>query len=53
MIHKVLAFVRDFRSCSSFGELITDGVIDLVDRMASFELSKTDELDKCQSFARE
>ena len=36
-----------------FDELIADGEMDPADRMASFELSKTDELDRCKSFEQE
>ena len=36
-----------------FDELIADGEMEPEMRLASFELSKTDELDKCQSFERE
>ena len=36
-----------------FDELIADGEMDPADRMASFELSKNDELDRCHSFVRE
>ena len=36
-----------------FDELIADGEVDPADRLTLRELSKSDELDKCQSFAKE